>query len=154
MRRTASGSTSAVAEAPARRRETRRKIDDEHEKLRQILGALTRAQRLERTEEVLGELAELLVVHFAGEESSEGVHEIVAAYASHRLPDLQHLFDEHRELLALTERLRADVAACLAGPVRELRDGVTHLATRLREHEAVEDELFAEAFYLDIGGRA
>ena len=70
------------------------------------------------------------------------------------MPNLQHLFDEHREILARLGELRAATAAALAGPVREIATGIHGLAETLRRHEAEEERLFGEAFYTDLGGRS
>jgi hypothetical protein len=132
----------------------RRRIDDEHRQLGELLRSLTHTRELGRLNLQLGELRELLIAHFAGEEGEEGLHAVVAEGASHRLPNLQHLFEEHRELLAQVERLAADAAELAAGPIARLHEGVLALAESLRHHEAVEEELFSEAFYRDIGGRS
>jgi hypothetical protein len=149
-----SDSPTAVASTPAERRQSRRRIDDEHRRLRELLHGLVRTHQLERVDALLAQLEKLLLDHFAVEEAPEGMHDIVSAGAAHRLPNLQRLFVEHREILARLERLRSEVAACLSGPLHDIHEGVAELAEQLRRHEAAEDELFGEAFYLDIGGRS
>lgn len=132
----------------------RRRIDDEHRQLGELLRSLTHTREVGRLSAELGALRELLVAHFAGEEGEEGLHAVVAEGASHRLPNLQRLFDEHRDLLAQVDALAGDAAALAGGPLARLHEGVLALAESLRRHEAVEEELFSEAFYRDIGGRS
>lgn len=132
----------------------RHRIDDEHRRLGELLRSLSQQREPSRLAAGLAELRELLAAHFAGEEGEEGIHAVVAEGASHRLPNLQKLFEEHRELLARAEALEVEAAALAAGPAARLHEGVLALAESLRRHEAVEEELFSEAFYRDIGGRS
>jgi len=139
---------------PQSESDSRQRIDDEHRHLNELLAELTATRDLSRVETLLGHLRVLLVTHFATEEAPEGLHELVSKQAAHRLPNLQHLFDEHREFLTRLDRLRDAAAVCQAGPVAKVLDGVAGLAASLRQHELEEEELFGEAFYTDIGGRA
>ena len=140
--------------APSHRHAARRRIDDEHRQLGELLLSLAHTHDLHKVDKLLGDLETLLVHHFAGEEGSQGLHAVVTEGAVHRLPNLQHLFDEHREMLARLAELRAATAAALAGPVKEIGEGIHHLAESLRRHEAEEERLFGEAFYTDLGGRS
>ncbi len=140
--------------APRAASDTRRKIDDEHAHLNEMLEVLTHTTDLERVKALLGELSTFLRQHFETEEGPQGMHEIVGEQASHRLPNLQRLIEEHRRLLVQAEQLRIEVCDCLDGPVRRVLAGVSSLAATLRRHEAEEEELFGEAFYSDIGGHA
>ena len=140
--------------APSRRHAARRRIDDEHHQLGELLLSLVHSHDLHKVEKLLGDLETLLLHHFEGEEGGQGLHSIVSEGAAHRMPNLQHLFDEHREILARLGELRAATAAALAGPVREIATGIHGLAETLRRHEAEEERLFAEAFYTDLGGRS
>ncbi len=132
----------------------RRRIEAEHRRLAELKQAVLRSEDPGRLAALLGELAALLEQHFTGEEGPEGLHRIVADGARHRLPDLQRLFEEHRVFTASLADLRARAAALAAGPVRALHQEVGALVEALRAHEQTEDELFGEAFYTDIGGRA
>ncbi len=139
---------------PSRRHAARQRIDDEHRQLGELLRALGHSRDLTRVDALLGDLHGLLLRHFEGEEGEHGLHAVVSEGASHRLPDLQHLFDEHRRILARVEALRAATAAALAGPVNQVVDGIAGLVAMLRHHEAEEERLFLEAFYTDLGGRS
>ena len=139
---------------PSPRHAARRRIDDEHRQLGELLLSLVHTHDLHRVDKLLGDLETLLVHHFEGEEGSQGLHSVVSEGASHRLPNLQHLFDEHREMLAQLALLRTATATALAGPVKEIAEGLHRLAESLRRHEAEEERLFGEAFYTDLGGRS
>jgi len=143
-------STAPAARSP-RSRAARLRIDEEHRQLGELLRALTHTHDLARTAALLDELRELLSRHFAGEEGDDGLHEVVGEGASHRLTNIQQLFDEHRLLLARLDEVRAEAGAALAGPVRRVHDGITWLAETLRRHEKQEEALFGEAFYSELG---
>ena len=134
--------------------EARRRIDDEHRQLGELLAALESTRDLGRVRVQLAELGALLRHHFETEEGPEGLHDVVGEQATHRLTTLQRLIAEHGEILIQVEQLRIAVGDCLDGPVRRALAGVGELAGRLRRHEADEEELFAEAFWSDIGGRS
>jgi hemerythrin len=134
--------------------DSRQRIDAEHRHLNEVLAELVAAREPERIERLLVALRSLLIGHFATEEAPDGLHEIVAQNAAHRLPNVQQLFAEHRDLVHRLDALRVEAAALREGAFRRLLDEVAGLAAALRAHEAVEDEIFAEAFYTDIGGRA
>jgi hypothetical protein len=80
------------------------------------------------------------------------MHEIVAEGATHRLPNVQRLIGEHAAILARLDDLTAEISACAKGPLARALAGVCELVAILRRHEAEEEEIFAEAFYVDIGG--
>jgi len=134
--------------------DSKERIDAEHRRLNEVLDELAAARDPQRLEDLLVTLRSLLIRHFATEEAPDGLHEIVAQNAAHRLPNVQQLFAEHREIVRRLDAVRDACAALRAGPFRELVERVAALAAALRAHEAVEDEIFAEAFYTDIGGRA
>jgi len=142
------------AEPVATSSAAKRRIDDEHRQLDELLRALVATRDLGRVRTMLAELATSLRQHFETEEGPQGLHEVVGELASHRLSVLQRLIDEHAEILAGVEQLRIAVGDCLDGPVRRSLAGVAALAEQLRRHEADEEELFGEAFYADIGGRS
>lgn len=140
--------------SPSTDPDSRQRIDDEHRHLNTLLEELVATRDAARIETLLGTLRELLTQHFATEEAPDGLHEIVTQRAPHRMPNLQELFVEHREMLRRVVHLRDEAAALVAGPLARLYEQVEALASSLRAHEAVEDEIFGEAFYTDIGGRA
>jgi len=148
------GAAPAAAVRSAASAAARRRIDEEHRHLNGLLRSLTHSHDPLRIRTLLAELEALLVAHFAGEEGDQGLHQVVGEGAAHRLPNLQRLYDEHRAFLAHLAALRADCAALVDGPIKQLHAGVAALAESLRRHERDEDELFGEAFYTDLGGRS
>lgn len=143
-----------ISGASGTREASRERIDEEHRHLDALLVELEAAREPERIERLLVRLRSQLVAHFATEEAPDGLHEIVSQNAAHRLPNVQQLFDEHREIVHRLDALRAHAAALREGAFRRLVEEIAALAATLRAHEAVEDEIFGEAFYTDIGGRA
>jgi uncharacterized protein with von Willebrand factor type A (vWA) domain len=118
----------------------------------ELLSVLVTTSDLARVAPLLADLRALLVAHFAGEEGPAGMHEIVAEGAAHRLPNVQRLIEEHAAIVARLDALTAEVAACAAGPLARALAGVCELVALLRRHEAEEEEIFSEAFYVDLGG--
>ena len=151
MPRTAATAAAAKTSPSPRSRAARLRIDEEHRQLAELLRGLTHTHDLARVAALLDELRTLLTRHFAGEEGADGLHALVKEGASHRLTNLQQLFDEHRQLLARLDEVRADAGAALAGPVRRVHDGIGWLAETLRRHERQEEALLGEAFYTDLG---
>lgn len=131
-----------------------RRIEDEHRRLNELLRSLTHGHDPNRLLSLVDELKALLVEHFDHEEEPEGLHQIVGEGAAHRLPNLQRLFEEHRQILATVEALERRLGELVDGPWREVREAIASIAETLRRHESAEEDLFSEAFYLDIGGRS
>jgi hypothetical protein len=132
----------------------RQRIDEEHRQLGDLLHALARCHDPERALERLTALASLLREHFAHEEAADGLHALVGEGAAHRLPNLQRLFEEHREVLAAVASIEERLRNLVTGPWTTLRGEIHDLDATLRRHERDEDALFSEAFYIDIGGRS
>lgn len=152
MGRSAVSPSAGKGAGSAGTRAARQRIDEEHRRLGELLAALESTTDLAALAPRLAGLRELLVAHFASEEGPEGMHDIVAEGAAHRLPNVQHLFEEHRAILLRLDHLRDETSACFEGPVRRVLAGVAELAGTLRRHEADEEDLFSEAFYSDLGG--
>jgi hypothetical protein len=126
-------------------------IAEEHRALRELLGRVTATRDLGRLLPLLGELAALLEEHFTHEEAADGLHAQVAESAPDRLPEVQRLFTEHREV---SERLAALVARAEGlwqGQLAEVLAEAAALAAYLHRHEAAEGELLAGALYDDLG---
>jgi hypothetical protein len=134
--------------------ESKQRIQDEHRWLAELVGALESTRDLARVRVQLAELASMLRSHFELEEGEGGLHDVVGEQAGHRLAALQRLMAEHAEILVQVEQLRIAVGDCLDGPVRRVLSSVGELVARLRRHEADEEELFADAFWSDLGGRS
>jgi hemerythrin len=152
MGRSAVSPSAGKRQPSAGSRVARQRIDEEHRRLGELLRALDGASDLTQLAPRLAELRALLVGHFASEEGPQGMHDIVAEGAAHRLPNVQRLFEEHAAILVRLDQLSSEAHACFEGPVRRVLAGVAELAATLRRHEAHEEELFSEAFYSDLGG--
>lgn len=131
----------------------------EHEELRDLLGAVTRAlsQRhdtVDRVAELLTTLSEHAQTHFDQEESS-GFFEQVVAKAPRLSDRADALLQEHA---ALRETLRS-----LATQARENRTspdwwddmekGFHDFSKRLMHHESEENAILQEAYGQDIGSQ-
>jgi hypothetical protein len=126
-------------------------IAEEHRVLRELLGRITATRDLGALLPQLGELEGLLALHFAHEEEADGLHAVVADSAPDRLPEVQRLFDEHREIARRVMELRERAEELWRGPLAEVLEGVAELADRLHRHEAAEGDLLAGALYDDLG---
>ncbi len=129
----------------------RQQIAEEHAALREILGRIQGTRELAPLRPLLAELGRLLRQHFAREEAADGLHPMVEESAPHLLPNVQRLFDEHRELAARLESLEEKARQLWEGPLTEVFAEAGELARRLHEHEVAEGELLAGAMYEDLG---
>jgi iron-sulfur cluster repair protein YtfE (RIC family) len=123
----------------------------EHEMLKEVLGRLDGARDIGALAALLGDLEDLLEVHFAREERADGILRDVGARAPHRVDALAEVLSEHDELRRAAAELAQDARACLEGPIQALYDGVHELRARLQSHEARENEIFLDALYTDYG---
>jgi hypothetical protein len=139
--------------AASRSGSARERIAREHRQLSELLDRIEGISTPARLALELEGLRALLEAHFAGEEADDGLHEAVGHATPHLLPAVQHLFDEHREVLTELEELTARARELAAGPVADLCTCVCGLAARLRAHEARENDLFGESVYADVGSQ-
>lgn len=131
--------------------ESRQRISEEHQALRDLLGRVTETTDLHHLLPQLQELDRLLREHFQHEEGEGGFHDMVGESAPHLLPSVQRLFDEHRQIAERLDTLILQTRQCIEGPVAELRGATTELAHQLHEHEAAENDLVTWALYEDLG---
>jgi len=130
--------------------DTQREIVGGHVALKQLLDRLETTEDPRKLLEIIGELNALLTAHFRAEESATGLHEIISENAPQCLTQLQRLFDDHRVLLETVESVSCKLESYLRGPER-IREEVTDLCRKLREHEAEESRLLTESLYTDLG---
>jgi hypothetical protein len=99
------------------------------------------AARLESTREILAE-------HFRFEEENGYLAQVLERHP-HLERAVEHLKQEHRELLETLDGLRAetDAAGLLSDP---LRDRVSEWIKRVRRHERSENVLVEDAFNVDL----
>jgi len=127
------------------------RIDEEHAVLRESLDNLRRLTDLPSLISSLQSLRPRLVEHFQSEEAEDGLHKVVSEGASHLLPSVQRVFEEHRQFLADIDRLTGDAKECWEGPMARVLNGVQKLCDHLHEHEILETELLTESVYTDLG---
>lgn len=137
--------------APATGGSSRERIAAEHAALRGSLEQLLEITDPHQLVSALEELRPRLAEHFAAEEGTDGLHDVIGDSAPHLLSSLQRVYDEHRQFLATVDRLTADARRCCQGPVAELLSGTRQLCDGLHEHEALESELLTDAVYTDLG---
>ncbi|MCB1035075.1 MAG: hypothetical protein KDD47_14705 [Acidobacteria bacterium] len=131
---------------------TRNRIADEHAQLSALLDEVVLIDAPVRLVPKLEKLHTLLREHFHHEEGKEGLQAALGRSASHLLPTLQHLYDDHQVFLRDLEGLIGRARKLAEGQVRTLMSGVAKLAERLEAHEAEENELFTDAVYTELGG--
>jgi isocitrate lyase len=115
-------------------------FDDDHARLKGLLGRLDGASDVAALSASLDELDRMLSEHFADEEGAAGFYGLVGAKEPRYRTELEHLVEEHRRitgvLAALVKRSRGPGAA-RAEIVRKSGE----LASMLLAHEAREVEL-------------
>jgi hypothetical protein len=94
----------------------------------------------------------MLEQHFAGEEASDGLFEMLRENAPERQRAIEDLAQQHRDMLsrirtltelAQTEGLETD---------EEIVEQAHRIADAFGEHEAAENALLLDVFNTDIGG--
>ncbi len=130
--------------------ETMRQHQQIHRLAQQIGSASGLVQLLER----LQEFRSAVLVHFADEEAPEGFFEVVRRRAGRHLDKIDRLQGEHQTFLDEIDALSTRAREMLAGPVAELLGVASEIARKLHDHEARENELLVDAFYVDLGEEA
>jgi hypothetical protein len=123
----------------------------EHERIESTLRALEAARDPSSACASLDELHRQLETHFEREENAGGLLAAIGGNAVSLLPQVNLLFDEHRELATLIERLRERCQRLVAEEA-EVRGESLALIERLRDHEQRESALFVTAVYTEHGG--
>jgi hypothetical protein len=136
-------------EQPARSAE--RQVEEEHRRIKQLLGRLDKTSDLRLMVPLLQELRILLVEHFEQEEAADGFPMMIADPAPHHARILDQLFQEHKTILVNLDDLIEKALFCLDGPLAQVRHGVSDLCGQLRAHEATETELLTDTVYTDLG---
>jgi hypothetical protein len=139
-------------EGKAGSKEAAERIAEEHHSLGELLTEVDRTNDLFQLLPLLDQLKQELAEHFKQEESAGGFGKIVSETAPHKANVVDHLFDEHIEFLKTIDGIHADVEELVAGPVADVRAKVATFCSRIRHHEAEENDLLSDALYTDIGG--
>ena len=123
----------------------------EHRRIRDLTYKLENTGELHELLARLDEFRSALVPHFLGEESVDGLYDMIRSMAPRQLSQVNRLEREHQAFLADIDALATRALACLAGPVAEVLGLACALARRLRNHEAAEDDLLLDTLYSDLG---
>jgi hypothetical protein len=126
------------------------RVLDDHRKIKLLLIKIEEMSDLSLLVPSLQELALLLAEHFEEEEAPEGFPRIIET-APHHARTLEHLFDEHKKILATLQSITTNALTCLHGPMAAVQRDVAALCETLRTHEATETELLTDSVYQDIG---
>ena len=117
----------------------------DHRHLRKHLDWLEQAADDEAIRFLLDELADFLPGHFAAEEGTDGLFASVVLKAPRLAPLARRLREQHRDILAMIEHLRRRVPSDLKPAEGSLKRRVQEVVDVLREHEADETMMLAEA---------
>ena len=127
------------------------KIAEEHRMLQKTLDRVESTFDLERLTAMLAELHGQLERHFTEEEAPEGLALTIEQAAPQNLRHLDHLFEEHRQMLQTTAEIQVRAQTLLEGPKAAILNDVKQLAEKLRNHEATETNLLTDSVLSDIG---
>jgi len=123
-------------------------LREQHGTVRDLCVSLREVDTIGGILEILSSAESLLEGHFEWEEAPGGVFSSVLELAPQRSLQVADLRREHRLVISEIRELRRR----LEGEVTQACARTRALASLIREHEARENELVAEARYQDIGG--
>lgn len=134
-----------VTPTPQAERTARDRVVADHVYLRKMLDWIEHGEDDEALAFLLDELAAYLPDHFAAEEKPQGLFASVVRDAPRLAPHARRLREQHGQILVMLADLRRDCPRDLAAPGAELRRRVMDLVTVLRDHEADETLMLADA---------
>ncbi len=111
----------------------------DHGRVDELVGRLRSASELAALVTVLEELGEVLVAHFAHEDSPGGIYEVMGVASPALRTPLGDLVGEHYTLLTEIRSLAARGREILQQSHEDLHAQAHDLADRLAAHEAKED---------------
>ena len=123
----------------------------QHRRIRDLTRQLENTGELREFLARLDDLRSALIEHFLGEEAAGGFYDTIRSMTPRQLALVDQLEKEHEAFLASIDALAARARACLAGPVAEVLGEARVLTSRLREHEAAEDNVLIDTLYADLG---
>ncbi|HEY6004901.1 MAG TPA: isocitrate lyase [Anaeromyxobacter sp.] len=126
------GATHAAAQIQAA-------LDEDHGRLEAVIGRLEAAHDGAALAAALEELVRTLTEHFAHEEHSKGFYGLLGARSPQHRDELEHMVQEHRDILAALKGLGD--AAKGAGAPQDVMRRTGELAARLLDHESREMKL-------------
>lgn len=125
-------------------------IHDHHE-LNAVLRRMLTTRDLNLLIPLLKELRHLLEGHFAREEESDGLYQVVSDAAPQHLEQVRKLLAEHSGFLSTVKSLEEKAKACVDEPQDEIFNDVLDLCQNLEMHEAMENDILTDALYRDLG---
>ena len=123
----------------------RERVVADHVYLRKVLDWLEHAGDDESIAVLLDELGGYLPDHFASEEKPGGLFAVVVRDAPRLARRAKLLKDQHGQMLTMLKGLRRDCPHDLVPPCADFRRRVDELVAMLRDHEAEETLMLADA---------
>jgi hypothetical protein len=123
----------------------------DHHALNEVLRRMLTTRDLNLLIPLLRELNQLLKDHFAREEESDGLYQVVNDAAPQHLEQVQKLLSEHGGFLATVSSLEEKAKACIDKPQDEIFSEIALLCQNLEMHEAMENDILTDALYRDLG---
>lgn len=123
----------------------------DHHALNVVLRRMLSTRDLNLLIPLLNELHQLLEEHFAREEESDGLYQVVSDAAPQHLEQVRKLLAEHSGFLTTVKALEAKAKASVDDPKNDVFDGVILLCQDLEMHEAMENDILTDALYRDLG---
>lgn len=146
-------------EATGRSRRARQSSHGALATLEEALAAPTPGRELSWRDKVV-EALDLFLVSLDGQASADlGADSLLSEIGEAEprlLPRVQRLHDEHRDLRESALSLRSQIATTTDDPAEvdtaDIRDRLSGVARRYRQHRARESDLVYEAINVDLGG--
>jgi len=123
----------------------------DHHALNVVLRRMLTTRDLNLLIPLLKELHLLLEEHFAREEESDGLYQVVSDAAPQHLEQVRKLLAEHAGFLSTAKSLEVKAKACVDEPQDEVFSEVLDLCQNLEMHEAMENDILTDALYRDLG---
>ena len=123
----------------------------DHHALNEVLRRMLVTRDLNLMIPLLGELQQLLKDHFAREEESDGLYQVVRDAAPQHLEEVQKLLNEHGGFLTTVSSLEEKAKACVDDPEDQIFSEIALLCQNLEMHEAMENDILTDALYRDLG---
>lgn len=123
----------------------------DHHALNVVLRRMLSTRDLNLLIPLLKELHHLLEEHFAREEESDGLYQVVSDAAPQHLEQVRKLLAEHCGFLSTVKSLEEKAKACVDDPKTDVFDEVILLCQDLEMHEAMENDILTDALYRDLG---
>jgi hypothetical protein len=132
--------------SPSFAREAAQTLSEDHRRVDELVARLRSVTDLPSLVDALEKLGEVLVTHFAHEESPGGIYEVMGVARPELRTPLGDLVGEHYSLLSDIRSLAARGREILERSHVDLCSEARRLADRLQVHEAKEDGMAETVF--------